>query len=287
MDISVHVVNDSSGHILSGSVDFYLTYQFPNDETVTGLAIMSDGSAVISTGISAASPVMATAGAGRIHQQAQIAAGDTAGLATLANLLANPGQYSANLVTADNPTGAMSGALLPANTEVLMAQLSSSSAGGAATVRIFYTGERYAISSAEVLMQFGYQFPSQVTFSSLRIYPGQGQSGTPAVAAAILPGTLSASSGPGTLAAPATEVDMTNIQMMQAVESLLQSPGSYSVSVGTVENPAAPLTGLLRNTDLMTFQIPGFAGSGAASQVRCTRCDWPPVTCRRAHSSWT
>ena len=116
--------------------------------------------------------------------------------------------------------------------------------------------------------QFGYQFPSQVTFSSLRIYAGQWQSGTPAVAAAILPGTLSASSGAGTLAAPATEVDMTNIKMVQAVESLLQSPGSYSVSVGTVENPAAPLTGQLRNTDLMTFQIPGFAGSGANSQVR-------------------
>jgi uncharacterized protein (TIGR03437 family) len=265
----LHVVKDSSGNILSGSVDFNLAYQFPNDEAVTGLGIFntSSGGATFLLATNIASPVLATAGSGRISSQVQVMPGNQAGLAVLNGLFANPGQYSVGVVTVDYPAGAMRGPLQAGNSAVLMAVLNSSAGAGVATVIVSYTGTEYLITSGEVTMQLTYQFPAQVTFSGMRVYVGPGESGQIAVAADLMPGTSSAASGAGVFTAPATEIDMTNSQMVQAVESMLLGPTNFSVDVDTVENPSAPLTGQLRGTDFMTFQIPGFAGSGAASEI--------------------
>jgi uncharacterized protein (TIGR03437 family) len=265
----LHVVKDSSGNILSGSVDFNLAYQFPNDEAVTGLGIFntSFGGATFLLATNIASPVLATAGSGRISSQVQVMPGNQAGLAVLNGLFANPGQYSVGVVTVDYPAGAMRGPLQAGNSAVLMAVLNSSAGAGVATVIVSYTGTEYLITSGEVTMQLTYQFPAQVTFSGMRVYVGPGESGQIAVAADLMPGTSSAASGAGVFTAPATEIDMTNSQMVQAVESMLLGPTNFSVDVDTVENPSAPLTGQLRGTDFMTFQIPGFAGAGAASEI--------------------
>jgi uncharacterized protein (TIGR03437 family) len=210
---------------------------------------------------------LAAAGTGRISSQVQVMPGDTAGLAVLGGLLANPGQYAVTVATSDQPAGAISATLQPAQTVVLMAVVNSSAGTGAAGVIVSYTGVAYAITSAEVSMQLTYQFPAQVTFSGMRIYAGQGEGGQIAVAANIMPGTLSAAGGAGVLAIPATQIDMQNAQMVQAVQTILLGPPGFSVDVDTVENPSAPLTGQLRETDFMTFQIPGFAGTGAASGI--------------------
>ena len=269
-DIALHVVKDSSGNILFGSVDFNLAYQFPNDEAVTGLGIATSGSGIaffLAANITASSPVLATAGSGRISSQVQVMPGNQTGLAVLSGLLANPGQYSVSVVTADQPAGAMSGPLQAGSSAVLMAVLNSSAGTGVATVIVSYTGAAYAITSGEVTMQLTYQFPAQVTFSGMRVYAGQGESGQLAVPADLMPGTPSTASGTGGLTAPATEIDMTDSQVVQAVENIMLGPTNFSVDVDTVENPSAPLTGQLRGTDFMTFQIPGFAGAGAASEV--------------------
>ena len=258
-DILVHVVRDSSGNILSGSVDFSLSYEFPNDATVTGLGIAGD--------IAMATDIMAAAGSGHIYQQVQVMAGDQAGLSTLNALLTNPSQYSVSVLTTDNPSGAIAGQLQPANAAVLMAELASSNASGAATVTIYYTGPAYAITSAEVTMQIAYQFPAQVTFSATRIYAGQDQSGALAVAADVIPGTQSVASGAGVQAIPGTQIDMSNPQMVEAVQGILLGPTNYSVDVDTVEYPSAALSGQLRGTDSMTFEIPNTAGPNSASQI--------------------
>jgi len=266
-DVLVHAERDVADNILSGSVDFDLTYQFPNDQVVTGLAIVNGSATVIATNITASSPVDATAGSGRIYRQVQVNSSTPASLNALVGLFANPGQYSVKLLTADDPSGAASGALQAGSTAVLMALLNSSAGTGVATVRVLYTGSAHAMTSAEVAMQVTYQVPAQVTFSTMRVYSGQGQSGQIAVAADLQPGTVSAAGGTGVLAAPSTEIDMRNTQMVQAVEGILGGPGNFSVDVDTVENPSAPLTGQLRGTDFMTFQIPGFAGTGGDSEV--------------------
>ncbi len=262
-DLVLHLVKDSSGNILSGSIDFNLAYQFPNAEVVTDLGI-NGGAAAFSAAIS---PVQATAGSGRISRQVQVTASDQTGLAILTGLLANPDQYSVSVGTAD-PAGAMTGTLEPGNSTFLMALLNSSAGTGVATVIVSYTGPADAITSAQVAIQLTYQFPAQVTFSGMRVYAGQGESGPIAVAADIMPGTPSAASGAGVLTVPPTQIDMTDSQMVQAAQSmLLGGLTGFSVGVDTVENPSAPLTGQLRGTDFMTCQVPGFAGAGAASAI--------------------
>ena len=262
-DLLLHLVKDSSGNILSGSIDFNLAYQFPNAEVVTDLGI-NGGAAAFSA---AMSPVQATAGGGRISRQVQVTASDQTGLAMLSGLLANPGQYSVIVGTAD-PAGAMTGTVQSANSAFLMALLNSSAGTGVATVIVSYTGPADAITSGQVAILLTYQFPAQVTFSGMRVYTGRGESGPIAVAADIMPGTPSAASGTGVLTAPATQIDMADPQMVQAVQSMLLGGFTgFSVDVDTVENPSAPLTGQLRGTDFMTFQIPGFPGAGAASRI--------------------
>src|ERR1035438_1900035 len=113
-----------------------------------------------------------------------------------------------------------------------------------------------------------YGATAAAAFSGMRVYTGQGESGPIAVAADIMPGTPSAASGTGGLTAPATQIDMADPQMVQAVQSMLLGGFTgFSVDVDTVENPSAPLTGQLRGTDFMTFQIPGLPGAGAASRI--------------------
>ena len=260
-DLLLHLVKDSSGNILSGSIDLNLAYQFPDDEVVTDLGIRG-GPAAFSAAIS---PVQAAAGSGRISRQVQVTASDQTGLAILTGLLANPDQYSVSVGTS---AGAMTGTLEPGNSTFLMALLNSSAGTGVATVIVSYTGPADAITSAQVAIQLTYQFTAQVTFSGMRVYAGQGESGPIAVAADIMPGTPSAASGAGVLTVPPTQIDMTDSQMVQAAQSmLLGGLTGFSVGVDTVENPSAPLTGQLRGTDFMTCQVPGFAGAGAASAI--------------------
>src|ERR1022692_3941923 len=136
-DVVLHVVKDASGNILSGSVDFNLAYQFPNDESVTGLGIADTGGGttfLVATNITAASPVLATAGNGRIFRQVQVMPGNQVGLSVLSLLFANPSQYSIGVVTADQPAGAMSGPLQAGSSAFLMALLNSSAGTGVATV---------------------------------------------------------------------------------------------------------------------------------------------------------
>ena len=278
VNVTVHVVRDASDNILSGSVDFSLGYQFPNDAVITGMGIVNapagrSGAIVIATDITSGSPVMAAAGNGHIYRQAQVMPGDQAGLAAVNGLLANPGAYSVNVFTTVNPAGAMSGSLQTAGTAVLMAALASGSATGVATILVSFTGVSYAITSGEVMMQLSYQFPSQVTFSGMRIYVGQGEGGRLAIPAELIPGTLSAAGGAGVLTVPATQIDMTDLQMVQAVQSMLQAPVNFSVNVDTVEYPGATLRGQLRTTDMMTFPIPNVAG--VASEIRLHTLRYP------------
>jgi len=60
---------------------------------------------------------------------------------------------------------------------------------------------------------------------------------------------------------------MSNPQMVEAVQDILLGPTNYSVDVDTVEYPSAALSGQLRGTDSMTFEVPNTAGPNSASQI--------------------
>src|SRR5437016_3705373 len=79
--VRVHVVRDTSNKIVSGTVDFDLTYRFPAATNVTGLHIHNapvgvNGAIVIPTDVSAANPVAIDAtGRGTIFRQVEFGTG--------------------------------------------------------------------------------------------------------------------------------------------------------------------------------------------------------------------
>jgi len=128
-DIIAHVVRDSSGQVITGTVDFLVRVNFPADDTAIGLHIHKApagvaGSVVINTGLSAANSKAIKAGGDTVHVPAQIAASGTA-LTELNGLLKDPSQYYVNIHTPAFPNGAIRGQLVPAVGTVLMGQMSA------------------------------------------------------------------------------------------------------------------------------------------------------------------
>jgi hypothetical protein len=121
-------------------------------------------------------------------------------------------------------------------------------------------------------MQLTYQFSAQVTFSGMRIYAGQGESGQIAVRRISCPVHRPPPAAAGVLDCSGYRDRHDRLPDGAGGPEYAAGPTGFSVDVDTVENPSAPLTGQLRTTDFMTFQIPGFAGTGAASESVCTRC---------------
>src|SRR5215475_1359041 len=129
-DVVVHLVRDSSGKVTSGSVDFIAHTTFPADVTVTGMHIHSGAAGVagpvtISSGLSAGNnrPLKATGDV--MRYQAQFASTDTAALATINGMLADPSQYYFNIHTTDYPGGIIRGQLQSAIARFLMGPMTS------------------------------------------------------------------------------------------------------------------------------------------------------------------
>src|SRR6266540_422489 len=131
--ILVHVVKDSTGKVVSGSVDFKVNYSFPAGTTFTGLHIHNapanaTAGVVIGTNINATTNSVAAdpSGKGTITRQAQISPTDTVGLAALNGILQDPSQYYVNLHTTDFPSGAVRDQLKKADVLVLMGNMLTS-----------------------------------------------------------------------------------------------------------------------------------------------------------------
>ena len=87
--IRAHVVRDASGQIVSGTVDFLVSYSFPTSVELTGLHIHRgaagiNGPVVINTGIGgAAGNIVSSTGRGNIDRPVNITPADTTALAAL------------------------------------------------------------------------------------------------------------------------------------------------------------------------------------------------------------
>ncbi|MCX6631981.1 MAG: CHRD domain-containing protein, partial [Candidatus Solibacter sp.] len=129
-DMVAHVVRDSSGQIVSGTVDFLIRVTLPTDNTATGLHIHSGGPTVagpvvINTGLSATANQAIKAGGDIVHRPAQVDGTNAAALAALRGLFTDPGQYYVNIHTTDFGGGIMRGQLQRAVGTVLMGLMSS------------------------------------------------------------------------------------------------------------------------------------------------------------------
>ncbi|HZT30420.1 MAG TPA: CHRD domain-containing protein [Bryobacteraceae bacterium] len=272
--LEAHILRDSTGQIVSGSVDFLVGYSFPSQVTITGLHIHNgpagvNAGVVISSGLSGTNNVVSDAsGRGIINLQGEVMPGDTAGLAALAGILQDPSQYYVNLHTTDNPAGVMRGQMQKATAKLLMGLMSplneipaitAVSASGIARVAVITTWDPSGQpTSGQLLFYVDYHFPSQVTFTGFHIHNGPaGVNAGVIFNTGIGSGAASLQSDPsgvGSINRP-VEVDITNSAQRTSLLGLWSNPMGYYINLHTTEYPAGVIRAQLRNTDHMTFPV--------------------------------
>lgn len=265
----VHVVRDSSGQVVSGSVDFSVDYSFPGAVTITGLHVHNspvgvNGGIVIPTDVgSGAAAIQSDTGQGSIRKQAQITPDNTAGVAALRGLLNDPTQFYVNLHTTVNGGGAMRAQLQPTNVVVLMGLMNSANEG-ASTAGLNASGVGsvilYANTDATGALTLGgatflvsYNFPSPVTFTGLHIHKGPAGINGGIFIPTTLSSVPSTNSGVGRL--PDFTVPILPGSLGATVLlDLMNNPGAYYINAHTTVNPGGAIRAQLHATDKMVFQ---------------------------------
>ena len=240
-DMIAHVVRDSSGQIVSGTVDFLIRTNFDVDKTATGLHIHTGGPTdagpvVINTGLSASVTQAVKAGADIVHRPAQVDGTNAAALNALRGIFTNPAGYYVNIHTTDFPGGIMRGQLQPAIGTVLMGLMSSdnevppqtpAASGTAVVVALATFDSKGALATGVTYQSATYKITDSVNFTGFHIHPGTaGNNGPASLSTGIPSTTLLDPSGSGIIGPYYTEVDLTNAVQVSTF-SPFQNPARY------------------------------------------------------------
>ncbi|MCU1238250.1 MAG: domain containing protein [Candidatus Solibacter sp.] len=269
-DLVAHVIRDSSGQIIGGTVDFLVRTNFPAAVTATGLHIHSgpagvNAPVVINTGLSGANTLAVKAGGDIVHRPAQVAATDTAGVAALRGLFTTPDQYYVNIHTTDFPGGIMRGQLQPAIGTVLIGVMSAdnevpssgTTANGVAVVTAIATlNSAGALTTAETFLSSTYRLGDSTTFTGFHIHPGAaGTNGPVVINSGIANGTAIDPTGAGVIGPFYTEIDITNATQVATFANLFLNPQANYINVHTNLHPGGIMRAQLRTTDTTVFPI--------------------------------
>jgi uncharacterized protein (TIGR03437 family) len=270
-DILAHVVRDSSGQVITGTVDFLIHAKFPSDVSAIGLHIHSGaagvaGPVVIGTPLSSTNPQAVKGGGDVVSLPAQVDGTNAAALAALKGLLQDPSQYYVNIHTPDFPGGAMRGQLVRAVGTMLMGQMSSDNEvpatgafalGTAMAVAIGTKDANGAWVTGETYQTAQFSTEDRGTFVGFHIhYPGAvGTNGPVAIAAPLPSGTPIPDSGSGIIGPYYTEIDFTNTNQAAAFNNLFVNPGGSYMNAHTNQHGGGALRAQLRQTDTMAFPV--------------------------------
>jgi uncharacterized protein (TIGR03437 family) len=270
-DIIAHMVRDSSGQIISGTVEFIVHVNLAADNTATGLHIHRGdstvaGPVVINTGLSGGNTQALKAGGDVVHRNAPVLANDATALSALKDLMANPSQFYVNIHTTDFPGGAIRGQLVPAVARVLIGQMSAANevpavtanATGNALVIAFATLDaKGALASGSTYMEATYTIVGeQGNFTGFHIHPGvAGTTGPASISSGIPSTTLIDSSGSGLVGPFYTEIDLTNAVMVQTFLNLYSNPQADYINIHTNLHAGGIARAQLRVADTMTYPI--------------------------------
>ncbi|MCS7026028.1 MAG: CHRD domain-containing protein [Bryobacteraceae bacterium] len=268
--IRAHVVRNASGEIISGSVDFIVSYSLPGAASFTGLHIHrgragENGPVTINAGIGgAAGNLEDPSGRGTIERQAQVFPGDGNGLATLQGMLEDPSAYYVNLHTTAHPGGVLRAQLQRPQIITLLGAMSprnevppilTSDASGVGAITVMRTVDSNGkMDSALVIFDVDYVFPNPTTLTGLHVHAGPRG----------VNGPVTINSGLTSLATPPTargrllysvEVDLSRPAQAETVNGLFIDPESYYVNLHTTEAPGGLVRSQLRRTDEMRFQM--------------------------------
>jgi uncharacterized protein (TIGR03437 family) len=269
-DLIVHMVRDSSGKIISGSVDFLAHATFPTDVTLTGMHIHSGAAGVagpvtISSGITAGNNRPFKATGDLVKLQAQFTASDTAAIDTINGMLKDPSQYYFNMHTTDNPNGVIRGQLQAAQATFLLGSMTSDveipspgvTASGTAVVFALATFDsNFNLTSGTAYLQTSYSILEQGNFTGFHIHPGlPGATGPASLSSGIPSTTLIDPSGKGSVGPFYFELDATNAVQLSTFANLFLNPGADYINLHTNLHPGGIMRAQLRPTDLTLFPI--------------------------------
>lgn len=264
--IAAHLVRSSTGTVLSGSVDFSVTFNFPDAVTLTGLHIHRGAADVAGpvTINSGTSNVAAAAGAGNISRQGQALTDNQAALDTLNGMLQDPSQFYVNLHTSANPGGVIRGQLQRADVVHLMAFMTPANevppipglnASGVAQVIAIVTRDTSGnINGGRVTEVVNYSFPTQVTFTGFHIHSGLPGIAGPVTINSGLTRQDSDPSGRGVINL-SVEVSSTQTAALQTLAGLFSNPGNYYINLHTTTNTGGAIRAALRKADVVRFPV--------------------------------
>jgi uncharacterized protein (TIGR03437 family) len=270
--VRVHYVRDAAGEVMNGSVDFAVSYNFPEAETVfTGLHIHrgaagTNGPVLIDTGITGTNNITTQGGRGSINRQAQVTGDNAERLAALRDVLDSPSGFYVNLHTTTNPGGVIRGQLQRAEEVSLFGQMSprnevppiegleASGLGFIHAIRSF--NESGAVASGVVTFDVAYTFPG-ASFTGLHIHRGAAGVNGPVIINSGISGNAPVAadpSGSGRLNFT-TEVDVANANQLETLNGLFFNPSGYYVNLHTTTNPGGAIRAQLRPADRMHFPV--------------------------------
>ncbi|MFN7936524.1 MAG: CHRD domain-containing protein [Bryobacteraceae bacterium] len=267
--IRAHVVRDATGQIVSGTVDFLVSYTFPTSVEFTGLHIHRgaagvNGPVVINTGIGgAAGNVVSSTGRGNIDRPVNITPTDTTALAALRDLVADPSGFYVNLHTTINPGGVIRGQLQKPEITTYMTLLSTrnevpptnTEASGVAFITAMRTfGADGKMDTAQVTFEVDYDLGAPKTMTGLHIHQGPVGVNAPVVVNTGLANLPSTDTGRGSLFYQ-VEIDLTRQANVDVINALFDDPSGFYTNLHTTEFPGGVIRGQLRRTDNLTFQM--------------------------------
>ncbi len=275
--IAAHLVRDGSGTVISGSVDFSVSYNFPADTTLTGMHIhpgaagvalpAGSGAVTIESGVTPTSTVAVTAGGGIITRQGQVTADNQTLLGTLRGMLQDPSQYFVDLHTSGNPGGVIRGQLQRAEVAYLMAFMTPANEvppnvglNASAVAQVIAIATRDAsgkINGGRVIQVASYSFPGPVTFTGFHIHGNVNALPGLTAGVTISSGlTTQPSAGTGTgIVSGTVEIAPTQAAAVQTLADLFTNPGIHYINLHTTEFPGGAIRDQLHKADVVSFRV--------------------------------
>lgn len=280
----LHLVRDSKGNVVSGSVDATVSFNFTAAGTATAMHIHkgaagTDGPVVIPFTL-ASTPV---SGQGTFPVAQTNFPSSAVTLDTINGILTDPTQFYYNVHTTDSPNGVMRGQLQRADMTVRMGIMIPENetppvAGrpwsGVGTFVLLTTRDaNNAVTSAYAIFDLAYHgFPDGTNFTGFHIHTGGAQVAGPVTINSGLKGPVAVGTGGAGTLHYETEVDLGGTGTLDAVNGVIANPSGFYINAHTTDFPGGALRSQLQKTDRMDYQmtltpdqevppVTGFAGT--------------------------
>ena len=265
--IWLHLVRDSKGNVLAGSVDALVSYNFTAPGTAVAMHIHkgpagTDGPVVIPFALSRTD----VSGQGTFPAAQTNFPSDAVSLDTINGILTDPTQFYFNVHSTDAPNGVIRGQLQRAAMIVRMGimipenetpPVAGKHWSGVGTVELLVTRDATgAVNSAYAIFDVAYQgFPAGTNFTGLHVHTGGFQVAGPVTISSGLKGPVAVGSDGSGVLHYETEVDLTGAGALDAVNGVISNPSAYYINAHTTDFPGGALRSQLQTTDRMDYQL--------------------------------